>query len=214
MRRYGLVTALLYDVFSGERPFYRAARSAAIEQLHLAPGDRVLVLGSGTGLDLPLIAERIGAAGAIIAVDRSAVMLRASARRSRTALGDRRAGWPKLRLVQADATRAVSLLPPGTPPVDAVLAVNTLSLIPDWRLAWDAARGAARPGARVAVADIGAPAPGSAPMAVWARVISWIGGGDLDAHPWTGVEGDADLVVERSWWRGHVQLRAGSLRRG
>ena len=213
MRRYGLLTAVLYDVFSGERPFYHAARRAAVDSLRLSYGDRVLVLGCGTGLDLPLLQQAVGPSGAIVAVDRSSMMLRAAGRRARTRLsGARRFDWPEVRLVQADLVRARTVLPPDEPPVDAVLAVNTLSLIPDWRTAWRAGVAAARPGARVAVADIGEPTASNPAMTLWSKVISFIGGGVLSAHPWTAVDQEADDVEARAWWAGHVQLRSGSLR--
>lgn len=212
MRRYGVVTAVLYDAFSGERPFYRPGRLTAIRALSLAAGDRVLVLGSGTGLDLPLLAEAIGPTGTIIAVDDSRAMLGRSGRRARTSLGARRPGWPTVRLVLADLTRVPSVLPPGEPPVDAVLAVNTLSLIPDWRRAWAVGVAAARPGARVAVADIGRPDPRRPGLGLWSRWISAVGLGDLDARPWTAVEQDADAVERWAFWAGHVRVFAGTLR--
>lgn len=209
MRRYGVVTGLLYDVFSGERPLYRPGRVAAIDALELSEGDHVLVLGCGTGLDLPLIADAIGPSGTVTAVDDSRAMLRRSGRRARTLLGRKRPAWPAVRLVLADLTRARSVLPPGSPPVDAVLAVNTLSLIPAWRTAWTTGLAAARPGARVAIADIGRPAPHHPAVALWARWISAVGLGELDARPWTVIEESAEEVRSRTFWAGHVEVRAG-----
>lgn len=213
MRRYGLATAVLYDVFSGERPFYRRARRVAIDGLRLSYGDRVLVLGCGTGLDLPLLAEAVGPSGTIVAVDRSAVMLRAAGRRARTRLsGAHRFDWPEVRLVRADLTTARTVLPPDESPVDAVLAINTLSLIPDWRAAWRKGVAAAKPGARVAIADIGEPTTADPAMNLWSKVISFIGGGILAGHPWNVVEEDADDLESTSFWAGHVQVRTGTLR--
>jgi SAM-dependent methyltransferase len=211
VRRYGAVTAVLYDLFSGERPVYRPGRVAAIEALDLGAGDRVLVLGCGTGLDLPLLADAVGPTGTILAVDDSRVMLRRSGRRARTLLGRRRAGWPTVRPVLADLTRARTLLPPGERAVDAVLAVNTLSLIPAWRTAWAAGVAAARPGARVAISDIGRPAAGHPLIAGWSRWISAVGLGDLDARPWRVLEEQAAPVRARSFWAEHVQVRSGRL---
>src|SRR5512136_511588 len=37
------------------RPLYGAARRRAIERLNLQPGERVIIPGVGTGLDLPLL---------------------------------------------------------------------------------------------------------------------------------------------------------------
>lgn len=208
MRRYGHITAVLYDRFSGEHPFYRPGRLAAVAALGLTRGDRVLVLGCGTGLDLPLIAEAIGDTGTIIAVDDSAAMLQTSGRRARDLAGRPRHGWPRLRLVLADLTRVGSLLPPGEEPVDAVVAINTLSLIPDWRAAWAAGLRAARPGARLAIADIGRPERHHPAIALWSRWISVVGLGDLDARPWVAIEEQADEVRHSSFWAGHVQVRA------
>jgi SAM-dependent methyltransferase len=116
-----------------------------------------------------------------------------------------------VRLVQADLTRAVSVLPPDEAPVDAVLAVNTLSLIPDWRRAWRTGLAAARPGARVAIADIGEPAPGQRHLRLWSRWISAVGLGDLRAQPWLGVEHVALDPRRWTFWAGHVQVAAGTL---
>jgi hypothetical protein len=92
----------------------------------------------------------------------------------------------------------------------AVLAVNTLSLIPGWRAAWTTGTAAAHPGARVAVADIGRPVTNPA-LAIWARWISAVGLGDLDAHPWAAVEDGAEQVTARTFLSGHVEVRAGVL---
>ena len=208
MRRYGHITAVLYDRFSGERPFYRRGRLAAVSALGLRRGDRVLVLGCGTGLDLPLLASAVGDTGTIIAVDDSAAMLQASGRRARDLAGRPRRGWPRVRLVLADLTRARSLLPPDEAPVDAVLAINTLCLIPDWRAAWSAGLRAARPGARLAIADIGRPDPHHPVIALWSRWIAFVGSGDLGAHPWVVLEQQADEVRRSSFWGGHVQVRS------
>lgn len=204
MRAYGPITAVLYDVFSGERPLYHRGRRAAIDGLHLVPGDRVLVLGCGTGLDLRPVARAVGPDGVIVAVDRSRWMLRRAGRRLRGKVG------PRVRLVLADLTRARTVLPPGEEPADAILAVNTLSLIPDWRAAWATGVRAARPDARVAVADIGRP-DGSRVLDLWSRVISFVGGGGLDARPWAAVEEGATEVRSTTLWRGHVEVRAGAL---
>lgn len=211
MRRYGVVTVVLYDLFSGERPLYRPGRLRAIEALRLSEGDRVLVLGCGTGLDLPAVARAVGRTGTIIAVDDSRPMLRRSGRRSRTLLGRPKPAWPRVQLVLADLTRARSVLPPDESPVDAVLAVNTLSLISAWHRAWTTGRAAARPGARVAIADIGRPEPGHPAMTLWSRWISAVGLGDLDARAWEVVARDADDAQDWTLWAGHVHVAAGTL---
>ena len=58
------------------RDFDRALMERLIDQVGLAPGDRVLDLGGGTGHLLPVLRQRVGASGAVCLVDRSMQMLR------------------------------------------------------------------------------------------------------------------------------------------
>ncbi|MGH8707706.1 MAG: class I SAM-dependent methyltransferase [Burkholderiales bacterium] len=75
-------------------------RRRAIDWLELAPGDRVLDVACGTGLSLPLLAERVGAAGAVVGVELSPEMLRQA--RARLA----QARWPQVTLVEASMEQA------------------------------------------------------------------------------------------------------------
>lgn len=95
LRRYGL-GARVYDAVSGERFVYRVGRVAGVAALRLKPGDTVLDLGCGTGLNLPLIIDRVGPTGLVVGVDRSTEMLRMARRRVA------RHAWRNVRLLQAD----------------------------------------------------------------------------------------------------------------
>ena len=72
-------------------------RKAAVERLALAEGARVLDLGCGTGLSLPLLRAAVGAGGAVYGVDLSPHMLATARRRSSEA------GWTNVHLIEADA---------------------------------------------------------------------------------------------------------------
>lgn len=58
-------------------------RRRAIEALRLEQGDTVLDLGCGTGVNLPLLSEKVGPTGRVIGVDLSTDMLAQAARKVR-----------------------------------------------------------------------------------------------------------------------------------
>ena len=74
-----------------------ALRRAALARLALRPGDRVLDLGSGTGLSLPLLRDAVGDDGVVYGVELSLDMLA----RARTRVAE--AGWRNVQLIEANA---------------------------------------------------------------------------------------------------------------
>ncbi len=76
-------------------------RRRAIDGLELAPGARVLDVACGTGLSLPLLAERVGASGRVVGVELSPEMLGQA--RARVAQGR----WPQVTLVEASMEEAL-----------------------------------------------------------------------------------------------------------
>lgn len=201
-RRYG-GTARFYDVLSLERPVYQAGRRAGVAALGLRDGDRVLDVGCGTGLNLPLVRAAVGAGGAIVGVDASESMLRQA--RSRIS----RNGWANVEVFCGDAARP----PPGVAAggaFDAVLSTYALSVIGDWRAAWAQALAVLRPGGRVAVVDLALPAGRWRLLSPAARLACFAGGSDPHRHPWTLVGGAAVDVSHQGLWGGHVHVAAGT----
>lgn len=196
-----------YDLVSAE-PLYAPGREAAVEMIHVEPGARVLVVGCGTGPDLPALLAAVGPRGVVLGLDASASMLAAARRRAA------RLGPDRVRLLRADAQRvpAGRLRDALGGPADAVLAPYSLSLMPDWRRAWATALAAARPGARAAVVDTTL-ARGSVPLRLASRVACALGGVDVAARPWRAVEAELDDVRAATLVRGHVEVRAGALPR-
>ena len=120
-----------------------------MELLHLRPGDQVLDVGCGTGLNFPHLQRRIGAEGSITGVDASSNMLDQARRRAHSA------GWDNVHLVEGDATALdEAVLGAG---FDVALSTYALSLMPNWPQAVALMTVATRPGGRVAVVDMQRP---------------------------------------------------------
>src|SRR5947209_8024411 len=90
-----------YDVTSRLYPApgypQRAQRLAAVEALGLRPGDSVVDIACGTGLNFPLIEGAIGPEGRILGVDLTDAMLAQAQARIETN------GWSNVTLAQSDA---------------------------------------------------------------------------------------------------------------
>ena len=110
------MTSRLYPV-----PGYpqQAQRLRAVQALGLHPGDSVIDIACGTGLNFPLLEEVIGPSGRIVGVDLTDAMLA----RARDRIEAN--GWRNIRLVQADA--ADFDFPTE---VDAILSTYALSQVP------------------------------------------------------------------------------------
>lgn len=95
-------------------------RKEAVKRLNLRPGDQVVDIGCGTGLNFALLQEAVGETGKIIGVDLTDAML-AQAR-----LRVERSGWKNVELVQCDAAHYEF---PAQ--VDGILSAFALTFIPE-----------------------------------------------------------------------------------
>ncbi len=111
------ITSQLYPV-----PGYpqRAQRLRAVRALGLRPGDSVVDMACGTGLNFSLIEQRIGPEGRIVGVDLTDAMLAQAEHRIETK------GWTNISLVQADAAEF-----DFPTEVDAILSTYALSHVPE-----------------------------------------------------------------------------------
>ncbi len=199
--------APLYDLLSAEGPVYGAGRVAGIPRLRLGPGDTVVDVGCGTGLNFPLLRRAVTETGEVIGIDASEHMLATARRR----LGDEA---PNVELVAHDATALGELREPGRAferrRADAVLFTYALSLMRPWRQAWSGALSLARPGARVVVVDMARPVGPARLLTPLALLATHLGGSDIDAHPWTALAQQCVDVSHVSLKGGHVQVWAGT----
>lgn len=198
--RYG-PAARLYDVLSAERPVYRAGRLRGVAALHLQPGMRVLDVGCGTGLNLPLLVDAVGSKGSVIGIDRAPAMLDQARRRIEEH------GWRGVEVILADATGLCEVL---TDPVDAVLWTYSLSIIDDWMRSWEQAWALTRSGGRMAVVDLAMPRGWGNLAWPLARFACWTGGVHLERRVWEQVLEHTIDVEHHVLRAGHIHVAAGT----
>ena len=137
------LTSRLYPV-----PGYpqRSQRARAVNALGLRPGDSVVDIACGTGLNFSLIEQVIGPAGRIVGVDLTDAMLSQAQQRIEAN------GWSNISLVQADA--AAFDFPTE---VDAILSTYALTQVPECGDVISRGATALSHGGRWAVLDLKAP---------------------------------------------------------
>src|SRR5262249_45902746 len=113
-----------YDITSRFYPApgypQRSQRLRAVQALDLRPGDTVIDMACGTGLNFPLLQKAIGPGGRILGVDLTDAMLTRAQDRIEAN------GWSNVSLVQADA--ADYDFPAE---VDAILSTYALTQVPE-----------------------------------------------------------------------------------
>lgn len=201
-RRYG-PAARWYDVLSMEDAIYRAGRVALIEALQIPSGARVLDIGCGTGLSLPLLAQSVGDTGEVVGLDRSDAMLAQARRRVESS------PWGERVRVVAGAA--------NTPPVtvgtdfDVVLFAYSLGVMADWRQAWSQAVTRLRPGGRIGVVDSAWPTGLWRLLAPAAAGAFVLGGVHPSREVWSHVQEHTTDSTAQTLRGGHVRLAVGTV---
>jgi len=141
-RRYD-VTANLYYAFGFRELAYR---KRAVAALGLRPGDTVVEIGCGTGLNFHLLERAIGSQGRLIGVDLTDAMLdQARARVMRR-------GWTNVELVRSDAAQFDFPRPLG-----GMISTFAITLVPGYDEVIHKAAATLPPGRRIAILDLKEP---------------------------------------------------------
>jgi demethylmenaquinone methyltransferase/2-methoxy-6-polyprenyl-1,4-benzoquinol methylase len=201
-----------YDVTSRLYPApgypQRGQRRRAVEALDLRPGDTVVDVACGTGLNFQLLEEAIRPDGRIVGVDLTDAMLAQARQRIESN------GWSNVSLVQADA--AEFEFPAA---VDAIVSTYALSQVPECGEVIAHGAAALAPGGRWVVLDLKIPdkAPrrlaqlGVAAVRPFASIEEWIA-----RRPWeairTAMEDELADVTLTELCFGTAFLAAGSRR--
>jgi demethylmenaquinone methyltransferase/2-methoxy-6-polyprenyl-1,4-benzoquinol methylase len=136
-------TANLYYLF-GYREW--AYRKKAIKALALDPGDTVLELACGTGINFPQYQKYIGPTGRIIGVDITDAMLEQAQKRVA------KNQWKNVTLIQHDA----SIYLPASK-VDRVISTYALSIFPDTKKTLENIEKMLVPGGRLTLLELQIP---------------------------------------------------------
>jgi demethylmenaquinone methyltransferase/2-methoxy-6-polyprenyl-1,4-benzoquinol methylase len=199
-----------YDISSRLYPVpgypQRAQRIRATQALGLRPGDTVVEIACGTGLNFSLIEQAIGPDGRIVGVDLTDAMLAQAQHRIDTN------GWSNVSLVQADAAEF-----DFPTEVDAILSTYALSHLPECGDVIAHGTAALSRGGRWVVLDLKVPdkAPrrltqlGIALVRPFGSIDEWIG-----RRPWEEIRAAMrDTLADLSWTElsyGTAFLAAGS----
>ncbi len=136
-------TANLYYLIGFREVAYR---KQAVSALGLNPGDTVVEIGCGTGLNFPYLLESIGETGRLIGVDLTDAMLEKAREKIH------RNGWQNVELVEADAVRYE--FPDG---IQGVLSTFALTLVPEYEQVINHAAHALASGGRLVITDFKKP---------------------------------------------------------
>lgn len=183
-----------------------AFRTACVGALALRPGDTVVELGCGTGLNFGLLQQAVGPNGKIAGVDMTDAMLARAEERVR------RQGWRNVELIQSDATRYEF-----RSQVDGILSTFALEFVAEYDDLIRRCSIALNPGRHLAIGDLKLPDGALAHLAPLLLPLARPYGTTMDLanrRPWESVGAYLDDARVREFYFGYAYLAAGTRRNG
>ena len=178
--------APFYDIGTIGDLFYRRPRKAAIEQLNLSSGAGVADVFCGTGVDFPLLADRIGEEGAVLAVDGSIGMLEQAKARADRDRASRRFTFLRADFSDVDGLNTLKEAIHNEAPRHVFFSLGLTCLV-NWREVCSLVFDASPSGTRFSIMDVH-----SERLTLGARFINWIGAADCRRPVWKVVEERCD----------------------
>jgi len=156
---------------------------APLDFLDLKPGETLLDLGSGPGLDCFLAAEKVGPTGRVIGVDMTPAMLDRARRNAE------KGGYLNVEFREG----RLESLPLGDATVDAVTSNCVVNLVPDKAAVFRQVARVLKPGGRLVISDI--VLDGRLPEALEKDIYAYVGcvSGAIDRTDYFGLLEDAGL---------------------
>ena len=204
------------QLYRHKAPYYDAAlwlyrfigvsrcRREAVRALQLQPGETVVDMGCGTGLNFGLLYDAVGPSGRIVGVDLTDGMLEQARRRVR------RAGWQNVELVEADL--ASYAFPED---MNAAIATFVLEMVPAYDAVIRHASEALPQRGRLAL--FGLREPENWPewlihLGVWLNEPFGMSRDYASFHPWESVRRHMREVEHRKLFAGAAYLSVGTAR--
>jgi ubiquinone/menaquinone biosynthesis C-methylase UbiE len=180
--------------FTGWAPFYNPThgwtlpkRRAARLALELKPGDRVLDLACGTGLNFPHLRELVGEYGQVVGVDLTPAMLEIA----RKMIAEK--VWKNVDVREADAAN----LPFLDASFDKVIITFALTIIPEYVRAIEEVKRVLVPGGRFVVLEMRA---GIHSLPTWLQPLPHICAVDMSHDTLTEMQRIFKDVEVRNYW--------------
>jgi ubiquinone/menaquinone biosynthesis C-methylase UbiE len=194
------ITANLYYLLGFREWRYR---KEAVNALGLSPGDTVVEIGCGTGLNFSLLQQAVGPTGRIIGVDLTEAMLEQARDRVE------QAGWHNVQLVQSDATEYD--FPFG---INGILSTFALTLAPEYDEIIKRGTAALAHGGRWVVADLKLPEGWSGKLLPLLLPLFRPFGVTADLagrRPWESVCAHTQRCTIREYYFGYTYIVAGEV---